>query len=81
MGNENLKIVEYSKSKNHYAVLVENAFMKNPQTREWERCVIYEQHKELNDVGEYIEIPEKDKKTFVREYNEFWKKFELCLDL
>lgn len=78
---DNKKIVEYGGTKNHYSILAEGAFMKNPETREWDRCVIYEQYKELNDNGEYIPVSDSEKKIFVREYKEFWKKFTLCLDL
>lgn len=75
-----LKIVEYGTSKNHYAILVEKALMKNPETKEWVECVIYKQHKNLVN-GEYVPVPEEDKMIFVREYKDFWNKFTLCLDL
>lgn len=78
---DNKLIVEYGETKNHYTILKEKALMKDPTTREWLECVIYEQYKELNDIGEYVEIPESDRLIFVREYREFWNKFELCLDL
>ena len=80
MDNDNL-IVEYGKTKNHYAILDDNVLMKDPSTGDWKRGVLYRQHKELNNLGEYIPISEVNVKTFVREYNEFWKKFTLCLDL
>lgn len=78
--SNNLKIVEYGNSKNHYAILEEKALMKNPETKEWVECVIYKQHKTLVD-GEYVPVPEEEKLTFVREYYDFWSKFTLCLDL
>lgn len=80
MDSSNL-IVEYGKTKNHYAILDDNVLMKDPSTGDWKRSVLYKQHKTLNDLGEYIPVPEIDAKVFVREYNDFWKKFILCLDL
>ena len=62
------KIVEYEGTKNHYIVLQENAIMKNPETREWENCIIYQ-------------VPESERKIFVREKKDFLRKFTLCLDL
>ena len=59
----------------------EDKFMKKSETREWQECVIYQQYKELNTLGEYIEIPEKHRKIFVREKQDFLNKFTLCLDL
>lgn len=79
--DQTLKIVEYGETKNHYAVLVEKALMKNPETKEWIDCVVYGQYKQVNEVGEYIEVPESERMIFVREYYDFWKKFSLCLDL
>jgi hypothetical protein len=76
------KIVEYDKTKNHYVVLSDGkALMKNQETGEWARCVIYSQYKNINEKGEYIEIPEEMRMIFVREYTDFWNKFSLCLDL
>ncbi len=76
---KDLIIVEYGKTKNHYTILVDKALMKNPETGEWQECVIYQGYKILNKNGEYIE--DMNKLTFVREYNDFWNKFTLCLDL
>lgn len=78
---KDLIIVEYGKTKNHYAVLKDKALMKNPETGEWQECVIYEQHKLLNPSGEYIYVEPENRLMFVREYSDFWKKFTLCLDL
>lgn len=78
---DNFKIVEYGQSKNHYAVLVEKALMKNPETGEWNECVIYRQYKNINPNGEYVPVDPAKAMIFVREYNDFWKKFSLCLDL
>ena len=50
--------------------------MKNPETRNWDNCIIYTQYKILNRNGEYIEVPENEKLTFVREETEFMLKFE-----
>lgn len=51
------KIVEYEGTKNHYIVLQENAIMKNPETREWENCIIYQEYKHCTPEG-YVEVPE-----------------------
>lgn len=75
------KIVEYEKTKNHYVVVSDSALMKNPETREWEECVIYKSYKNLLSSGEYEEIPEEERKIFVREKKDFMSKFSLCLDL
>lgn len=74
------KIVEYEGTKNHYKVLLETAIMKNPETREWEECIIYQEYKKSTPEG-YVEVPEKEKKVFVREKKDFLNKFTLCLDL
>lgn len=74
------KIVEYEGTKNHYKVLSETAIMKNPETREWEGCVIYQEYKKSTPEG-YVEVPEEEKKVFVREKKDFLNKFTLCLDL
>lgn len=78
---DQIKIVEYGETKNHYAVLEENALMKNPETRDWVKSVIYIQYKNVNETGEYVEVPESERMIFVREYTDFWNKFSLCLDL
>lgn len=74
------KIVEYEGTKNHYKVLCDTALVKNPETREWDLCVIYEEYKHNTPEG-YVEVPEEDRKIFVREKNDFLNKFTLCLDL
>lgn len=75
-----LKIVEYGVSKNRYTILAEKALMKNPETKEWVDCVIYQQYKILID-GEYVTVPDDTKMVFCRESSDFWNKFTLCLDL
>ena len=65
---------------NHYIVLQENAIMKNPETREWENCIIYQEYKHCTPEG-YVEVPESERKIFVREKKDFLRKFTLCLDL
>lgn len=77
----NKKIVEYEKSKNHYVVITESALMKNPETLLWEDCVIYMSYKNINSSREYEEVPENEKKIFVREKKDFMSKFSLCLDI
>lgn len=74
------KIVEYEGTKNHYKVLQEDAIMKNPETREWEKCVIYQDYKRSTPGG-YVEIPPENRKIFVREKKDFLNKFTLCLDI
>lgn len=74
------KIVEYNETKNRYSIISEG-LMKNPETREWQKCVIYRQYQELNDLGEYVDIQEDKKLTFVREKIDFLNKFTLCLNL
>lgn len=75
------KIVEYEGTKNHYRILSEDGKMKNPETREWQACIIYEDWKHVAKSGEYIEVPESARKTYVREKLDFLNKFSLCLDL
>lgn len=74
------KVVEYEGTKNHYKIIQENALMKNPETREWENCVIYQEYKHNTPKG-YIEVPVEDRKIFVREKKDFLNKFTLCLDI
>lgn len=81
MEKENLRIVEYEKTRNRYVIVSESALMKNPETYSWEDCVIYKSYKKLTSSGEYEEVPEEDKKIFVREKKDFISKFLLCLDL
>lgn len=81
MEDKNIKIVEFEGTKNHYRVLSETAIMKNPETRDWQECVIYEEYKILNPSGEYVEVPETSRKVFVRERLDFLNRFSLCLDL
>ncbi len=75
------KIVEYEETKNRYIVLNENALMKNPETREWETCVIYQEYKHCIPGEYYEEVPIESRKVFVREKKDFLNKFTLCLDL
>ena len=56
----------FKETGNLYEVLDDNAEMKNPETREWIKCVIY---KSL-DSG----------KTYVREETDFREKFKSCYD-
>ena len=50
--------------------------MKNPETRNWDNCIIYRSFKLLGKDGNYVEIPEEERLTFVREEIEFYAKFE-----
>ena len=54
--------------------------MKNPETREWENCIIYQEYKHCTPEG-YVEVPESERKIFVREKKDFLRKFTLSLDL
>lgn len=69
------KIYKYNGSGNLYKVIQE-ALMKNPQTRNWDECVIYRSYKNLCENGTYISVPEDDILVFVREKSEFLTKFE-----
>lgn len=71
-----MKIVEYIESKNHYEVLGE-ALMKNPQTREWQDCVIYRQYEAWDEETQtYRPIDTAEKLMFVREKLDFQRKFK-----
>lgn len=61
------KIYEYIKTGNKYLVIGE-ALMKNPATRDWNDCVIYKQMIDENPL------------TFVREKKEFLERFKLIDD-
>ena len=65
-------IVKFLKNGDLYKVLEENSEMKHPESREWIKCVIYQQYKKLVG-GEYQDI--SDPKIFVRERKEFLEQF------
>ena len=70
-------IVKFLKTGDLYKVLEENSVMKNPESREWNKCVIYQQYKKLVG-GEYQDI--SDPKIFVRERKDFLNKFLPAFD-
>lgn len=70
-------IVKFLKTGDLYKVLEENGEMKHPESREWIKCVIYQQYKKLVG-GEYQDI--FDPKIFVRERKDFLNKFLPALD-
>lgn len=65
-------IVKFLKTGDLYKVLEKNSEMKHPESREWIKCVIYQQYKKLVE-GEYQDI--SDPKIFVRERKEFLEQF------
>lgn len=72
---KNLDIVKYKGTGNLYQILSLDCKMKNPQTREWEECVIYQSLMDLGPSGRYTENQEH--RVWVREKNEFNLKFEV----
>lgn len=58
------KKFKFKKTGNKYKVLGDEAKMKNPETRKWVECVIYQSE----DTGD----------IYVREKSDFRKKFEIC---
>jgi len=71
-----MKIVEFIKTKNHYEILNE-ALMKNPETRKWQDCVIYQQYENFDDKAEVWYPVIENALIFVREKTDFWNKFKL----
>lgn len=74
---EYIMIVKFLKTGDLYKVLEENSEMKHPESREWNKCVIYQQYKKLVG-GEYQDI--SDPKIFVRERKEFLERFLPAFD-
>lgn len=64
-------IYKFRRTENLYKV-IDIALMKNPVSREWEECVIYEQYKHYDDGAYFDVLP---KMTFVRELTDFNKLF------
>jgi hypothetical protein len=69
------EVYRFKSSGNLYEV-TQRALMKNPETRNWDNCIIYRSFKLLEKDGNYVEIPEEERLTFVREEIEFYAKFE-----
>ena len=69
------EVYRFKNSGNLYEV-TQRALMKNPETRNWDNCIIYRSFKLLEKDGNYVEIPEEEILTFVREEIEFYAKFE-----
>ena len=73
---KNLDIVKYKGTGNLYQILSLDCKMKNPITREWEECVIYQSLMDLcPDDGGYKENTSHG--IWVRGKNEFNLKFEV----
>lgn len=75
-------IVKFLETGDQYEVLNLNVEMKDPSTREWIKAVSYKRYKTLNHETGELELPGDDikDKVFVREFNDFRRKFESCLD-
>ena len=73
---KNLDIVRYKETGNLYKILSLDCKMKNPQTREWQECVVYQSFMDYNSTtGSYTENPEHH--IWIREKTEFNTKFEV----
>lgn len=72
-------IVKFKRTGNLYKILSSVCKMKHPETREWISSVVYQGYKILTDSGDYIDDP--DQKIWIREFQDFNKKFELTLKL
>lgn len=72
-------IVMFKRTGNLYKILSSNCKMKHPETREWISAVVYQSFKTLSDSGEYVD--DQEKKIWIREFQDFNKKFELTLKL
>lgn len=67
---KNLDIVRFKETGNLYQILSLNCKMKNPHTREWQECVIYQSL--MDKYGKNIEH-----NIWVREKSDFNLKFEI----
>lgn len=73
---KNLDIVRYEGTGNLYKILSLDCKMKNPQTRVWEECVIYQSYMDYDpETGSYTE--NSDHHTWVREKIDFNTKFKV----
>lgn len=73
---KNLDIVKYKETGNLYKILSLDCKMKNPQTREWQECVVYQSLMDYDPTTEsYIE--NHDHHIWIREKIEFNTKFEV----
>lgn len=73
---KNLDIVRFKETGNLYQILSLDCKMKNPQSRAWEECVIYQSLMDLDpETGEYKENTLHH--VWVREKIEFNLKFEV----
>lgn len=76
------KVVESRKTLKHYELVSSKAITKNSTTGNIEKSVILKDYKELNpEVGDYIEVPEENKKIKVCSFVEFINNYSLVLDL
>ena len=72
---------KFIKTGDLYEILGDRFEMKHPETGEWLRAVSYKKYKVL-DNGNLVEPgPEFEGRVFVREYQDFIKKFEICQNL
>lgn len=71
---KNLDIVKYKGTGNLYQILSLDCKMKNPCTREWQECVIYQSLMDKTDSGY---VSNSDHKVWIREKSEFNLKFEV----
>lgn len=73
---KNLDIVRYKETGNLYKILSLDCKMKNPQTREWQECVIYQSFMDYDhETDSYIK--NTCQHSWVREKTEFNTKFEV----
>lgn len=76
------KVVESRKTLKHYELVSSKVITKNSTTGNMEKSVILKDYKELNpEVGDYIEVPEENKKIKVCSFVEFINNYSLVLDL
>ena len=72
---KNLDIVKYLGTGNLYQILSLDCKMKNPQTREWHECVVYQSLMDYDpETGNYTE--NHDHHIWIREKTEFNIKFK-----
>ena len=77
----NKTYAKFLKTGDIYEVLSLNYEMKDPITREWHRAVSYRKYIVLRDGNLQDPGPEFEGRVFVREYQDFKEKFELCLGI
>ena len=68
-----MKIAEFSRTKNKYKILFDSVKMKNPETRQWQDCVVYQDYIHFDNPDVIIE----DGQIYVRELTDFNNKFKI----